>query len=508
MTTIPIKRALLSVSDKYQVIDFAKKLVELGVEIISTGGTGQVLSNADIPYVPIETITGFPEILNGRVKTLHPKIHGGILGRRDQDIKEAEQLGIRWIDLVVVNFYPFTQAAHSGLETAIEHIDIGGPTMVRAAAKNCAWVGVVVDPNDYESIASEIAQEAGLSWKTRKALAAKAFALTSDYDADICDYFSEPLETPDQPNKLKLILDKHSELRYGENPHQKAYAYSFRQKTTGLLSACQYQGKPLSYNNIVDAEAACSCVDEFDAPTCVIVKHANPCGVASAPEIDQAYLAAYQADPVSAFGGIVALNRTCTKALAEAMLPIFTEVIIAPEYTPEALSLLSTKPNLRVLEMPNIHQEEWEIKHINGGLLLQEKDSHELTVEDLEIVTAKTPSQEALSSMLFAWRVIKHVKSNAIVIAHHHSTVGIGAGQVSRIDAVNIALQKAQDKIAGSVLASDAFFPFRDSIDRIKGLGIEAIIQPGGSVRDNEVIAACNEYGIAMAFTHKRCFKH
>lgn len=508
MTTIPIKRALLSVSNKEQVVDFAKKLTALGIEIISTGGTGRILASTKIPYVPIENITGFPEILHGRVKTLHPTIHGGILGRRDHDVEEAQQLGIQWIDLVVVNFYPFSQASQAGLEAAVEQIDIGGPTMVRAAAKNCAWVGVVVDPNDYDTIALEIAREAGLSWETRKALAAKAFALTSEYDAGICDYFSGTNENEEQPNKLKLVLDKHSELRYGENPHQKAYAYLYSQKKAGLLSARQHQGKPLSYNNIVDAEAACSCVDEFEAPTCVIVKHANPCGVASADDIDQAYQAAYQADSVSAFGGIVALNRPCTKAMAEAMLPIFTEVIIAPEYAPEALSLLATKPNLRVLEMANICQETWEIKHINGGFLLQEKDSHALEMEDLEIVTALKPSSDAMSALLFAWRVIKHVKSNAIVIARDNQTIGIGAGQVSRIDAVGIALQKAQDQLVGSVLASDAFFPFRDSIDRLAGSGIQAIIQPGGSVRDKEVIAACNEHGIAMVFTHMRCFKH
>lgn len=508
MTTIPIKRALLSVSDKHQVVDFAQKLVAQGVEIVSTGGTGQLLSKAGIPYLPIESITGLPEMLNGRVKTLHPKVHGGILGRRDCDHNEAQRLGIQWIDLVVVNFYPFSQAMTSEFETAIEHIDIGGPTMVRAAAKNCAWVGVVVDPNDYANIATELAQEAGLSWATRKALAAKAFALTSEYDANIRDYFAMPAEPCSQSNELKLILDKHSELRYGENPHQKAYAYRFRQHAAGLLSTRQYQGKSLSYNNLVDTEAASTCVDEFEAPTCVIVKHANPCGVASAATIEQAYLSAYSADPTSAFGGIVALNRPCNLAIAEAMLTVFTEVIIAPAYTPEALSLLSTKPNLRVLEMPKKEEDQWEMKYISGGLLLQEKDRHVLTVDDLEIVTAKKPSTEALASLLFAWRVIKHVKSNAIVIANHQATVGIGAGQVSRIDAVEIAVQKAKDQLTGSVLASDAFFPFRDSIDRIAGIGITAVIQPGGSVRDEEVIAACNEHGIAMAFTHTRCFRH
>lgn len=516
MNIIPIKRALLSVSDKTNIIEFAKELVDLGIEIISTGGTSKKLSEANIAHQQVEDITDMPEVMDGRLKTLHPRIHGGILGRRDEHASEAIIHGINWIDLVVVNFYPFSQVIEraggvNGLswEEAIEYIDIGGPTMARAAAKNFAWVGVIVDPNDYSEIITELRNQNGLSPETRKNLAEKVFALTSSYDAMIHRYFLQKDGlNHSQPQQLNLLLEKKSELRYGENPHQKAFAYQFKEEKSGILSAHQYQGKPLSYNNILDTEAALACVREFDMPTCVIVKHANPCGVASAEMIHAAYQSAYQADPTSAFGGIVALNRPCTKETAEAISGIFTEVVLAPAYTEEALAIFATKPNLRVLELEVQKADGWEMKFITGGVLVQEKDLQIISSADLKFVTQRKPKPQDVEAMLFAWKVLKHIKSNAILIAKDHTTIGIGAGQVSRIDSVEIALRKAGEKIKDTILASDAFFPFRDSIDRIAKTGVRAVIQPGGSVRDEEVIAACDEHGIAMAFTGKRCFKH
>lgn len=509
MTTTPIKRALLSVSDKSGIVDFAKNLVQLGVDIISTGGTSKMLQEANIPHRQVDEVTGLPEMLDGRVKTLHPKVHGGILGRRDEHAAEAAEHQIEWIDLVVVNFYPFEAAMkknkNMSWDEAVEFIDIGGPTMVRAAAKNFAWVGVVTDPSDYEKIITECRDLTGLTFETRKNLAKKAFGLTSHYDAMIHQYF---LQSQECSQYMNLQLEKNMELRYGENPHQKASAYQFKCQSKGILSAIQHQGKPLSYNNILDAEAALTCVSEFSEPACIIVKHANPCGAATASSIDDAYERAYQADPLSAFGGIIALNRPCTKTIAEAIANIFMEVIIAPAFTNEALAVFSTKPNLRVLEMPVQLKEAWEMKFITGGVLVQEKDAQIITQDELKIVTVAQPSQQEMDAMLFAWRVLKHIKSNGILIAKNNTTVGIGAGQVSRIDAVDLAVRKAGEKVSDSILASDAFFPFRDSIDRIAATGVRAIIQPGGSVRDEEVIAACNENNIAMVFTGKRCFRH
>jgi len=514
MTITPIKRALLSVSDKTGIVEFARQLVELGVEIISTGGTSQLLQEAKITHKAVEEITGLPEMLEGRVKTLHPAIHGGILGKRDQHAEEAAALGIGWIDLVVVNFYPFAQATQQknlSPDEAVEYIDIGGPTMVRAAAKNYAWVGVVVDPVDYGTVLQQLREQGGLMLTLRQQLAAKVFALTSRYDAMIHDYFLAQQEKTACPSTLSLSLKKKSELRYGENPHQKACAYEYQPPQAGILSATLLQGKPLSFNNILDAEAAWMTVSEFTGPTAVIVKHANPCGVASAETIDQAYARAYQTDALSAFGGIIALNRPCTKTIAEAITAIFMEVVLAPAYTEEAKAVLATKPNLRVLHLPESAGQgraSWEMKFIIGGVLLQERDTHAINAQDLKIVTRQQPSAADIEALLFAWRVVKHIKSNAILIAKDQATVGIGAGQVSRVDAVEIALRKAGDKLTDTVLASDAFFPFRDSIDRIAKTGVRAIIQPGGSVRDEEIIAACDEYGIAMVFTGTRCFKH
>jgi len=513
MTIIPIKRALLSVSDKSGIVEFAKDLARLGVDIISTGGTSKMLRDANIPHRQVDDVTGLPEMLDGRVKTLHPKVHGGILGRRDEHASEAAQHQIEWIDLVVVNFYPFENAVNKNPDMdwnkTIEFIDIGGPTMVRAAAKNFAWVGAVTDPADYSNIISELKSSHGLDFETRKNLAEKAFGLTSHYDAMIHQHFLQRKQDAHEcPQYLDLQLEKNMELRYGENPHQKASAYQFKHQTNGILSASQCQGKPLSYNNILDTEAAWSCASEFSEPACIIVKHANPCGAATAATIDEAYQHAYAADPLSAFGGIIALNRPCTKQIAEAVTGIFMEVIIAPAFTEDALKILSAKPNLRVLELSIQQNQTWEMKFITGGMLLQERDAQLITAHDWKIVTNAQPKEEEIAAMLFAWRVLKHIKSNGILIAKHNTTIGIGAGQVSRIDAVDLAVRKAGEKIRDSILASDAFFPFRDSIDRIANTGVRAIIQPGGSMRDEEVIAACNEYHIAMLFTGKRCFRH
>lgn len=512
MKIIPIKRALLSVSNKTGIVDLAKALVEAGVEIISTGGTSQLLREAGVAHFQVDDVTGMTEMLDGRVKTLHPKIHGGILGRRDEHQEEAAKHGIQWIDLVVVNFYPFAEAMKKkdmSWDEAVEYIDVGGPTMVRAAAKNFAWVGVVVDPADYSLLIAEVREQKGLSLASRVRWVEKAFALTSRYDAMIHDYFMKKrAAVAENPDSLHLQLEKFTELRYGENPHQKASAYQLQEEKTGILSAIQHQGKPLSYNNILDAEAALACVREFEVPTAVIVKHANPCGAASGKTIDEAYSHAFAADPVSAFGGIVALNRPCTKVIAEAIASIFMEVVLAPAYTAEALEIFKAKPNLRILELPAQTSPVWEMKFITGGLLMQERDLQVISPDDLKIVTQANPTTEELDAMLFAWRVLKHIKSNGILIAKGNATIGIGAGQVSRIDAVDIAVRKAGEKIHDTVLASDAFFPFRDSIDRLAKTGVRAIIQPGGSVRDEEVIAACNEHGIAMVFTGKRCFRH
>lgn len=502
----PIKRALISVSDKAGIVEFASALSQLNIEILSTGGTSKLLREANIPVRDVSDVTGFPEIMDGRVKTLHPKVHGGILGLRAEHSMIAKQHDIEWIDLVVVNLYPFKatiENPNASFDDAVENIDIGGPTMIRSAAKNMGWVGVVVDPNDYVTIIQELQQQQGLQFVTRKNLATKAFAHTAEYDALIHQYLSEK----PQP-ALHLQLEKVADLRYGENPQQTASAYRFP-NTHGILSAHQYQGKELSYNNIADADAAVACVREFSNPACVIVKHANPCGVAIAETIEIAFEKAFQADPVSAFGGIVALNRHCTKELAEKIVSSFFEVIVAPSFSIDALETLAKKANLRLLalEMKQAIPKH-EFKYVNGGLLVQDRDDHQLLENDLTLVTENKPSQEDLKTLLFAWHVVKHIKSNAILIAKDNVTLGVGAGQVSRIDAVELAIKKAGGHLKQAVLASDAFFPFRDSIDFLAKTGIKAIIQPGGSVRDEEVIQACNEHHIAMVFTGKRCFKH
>ncbi len=511
---VAVKRALISVSDKTGLADFARQLAALNIKIISSGGTSEFLRKENISVTDVADITGFPEIMDGRVKTLHPKIHGAILGLRDQHASEAQSHQIEWIDLVIVNLYPFAKTISNPLasfDAAIENIDIGGPTLIRSAAKNMGWAGVIVDPADYEKISVELTREKGLTSATRQQLAAKAFAHTADYDAVIKNYLLGRAEVKtDFPAQIALHLIKHADLRYGENPHQAASAYQFANDNSGVLSARQHQGKQLSYNNIADADAAIACLREFTQPACVVVKHANPCGVAVAEKIGAAFQKAFYADAKSAFGGIVALNRPCDKQIAEALGQVFVEVVIAPSFSPAALSLLATKPNLRVLEfnLDAVPVDILDYKFIQGGLLIQDQDSKAITPTDWKTVTTEQPTPAETAAMLFAWGTLKHIKSNAILLATTDATVGVGAGQVSRIDAVEIALRKAGDKARGTIMASDAFFPFRDSIDRIANTGIRAVIQPGGSLKDNEVINACNEHGIAMVFTGNRCFKH
>jgi phosphoribosylaminoimidazolecarboxamide formyltransferase/IMP cyclohydrolase len=511
---VTIKRALISVSDKTGLADFARKLTSQNIEIISSGGTSEFLRKENITVTDVSDITGFPEIMDGRVKTLHPKIHGAILGLRDKHATQAETHQINWIDLVIVNLYPFKKTISNPdatFDEAIENIDIGGPTLIRSAAKNIGWVGVIVDPSDYEKISIELIREKGITSATRQQLAAKAFAHTADYDTLIKNYLSTRAESKtDFPAQIEINFIKHADLRYGENPHQAASAYQFANDDSGILSAQQHQGKQLSYNNIADADAAIACLREFSQPACVVVKHANPCGVAVADKIGEAFQKAFYADAKSAFGGIVALNRPCDKKIAEALWQVFVEVVIAPSFSAEALSLLATKPNLRVLEfdLDKVPTDKHDYKFIQGGLLIQDKDSKPITPAEWKTVTTQKPTQQETEAMLFAWGTLKHIKSNAILLATSDATVGVGAGQVSRIDAVEIALRKAGDNVSGTIMASDAFFPFRDSIDRIANTGIRAVIQPGGSLKDNEVINACNEHGIAMVFTGNRCFKH
>jgi len=502
------KTALISVSDKTGIVPFAQKLHANGVRILSTGGTAKTLQEAGVPITKVSDVTGFPEMMQGRVKTLHPKVHGGILGRRDVHADDAKTHDIEWIDLVVVNLYPFAQtiAKTDDFNTAIENIDIGGPTMVRAAAKNLDWVGVVVNPQDYDVVADAI-DNGGLDVTLRKTLSARAFAHTAAYDALIADYMND-VEFPEQ---LSLTFEKQTELRYGENPHQPAALYRVPNCSAhSLLTAKQHQGKPLSYNNLADAQGALDCVSEFAEPACVVVKHANPCGAAVAGDIDTAFNQAWQADSKSAFGGIVALNRSCSKAIAVFLTSVFVEIVIAPAFDAEALALFAKKPNLRVLDLGgklapvSAHR----YKFVDGGVLVQARDNQVITADDITIATTTQPDQQQLHTMLFAWRVLKHIKSNGILLAANNTTTGVGMGQVSRVDAVELAIHKAGDAVADSVLASDAFFPFRDSIDFIAKAGIKAIIQPGGSVRDEEVIAACNEHNIAMVLTGTRCFNH
>ncbi len=505
-----VKTALISVSNKDEIVECAKGLTDLSVEILSTGGTAKVLRNAGIPVSDVSDYTGFPEIMDGRIKTINPLVEGGILGLRDAHQEEAKANKIQWIDLVICNLYPFAETVQKQgviLDNVLENIDIGGPTMIRSAAKNVGWVGVVVDPDDYDSVLIDLREECGLTFETRKRLSAKAFGHTAKYDSLIHNH----LKSDQLSDDFSLTFEKYYDLRYGENPHQKAAAYKVPVSTgPNILNATINQGKKLSYNNVMDADGALACLREFTEPACVVVKHTNPCGVAIGDNITDCFHRAFNADSLSAFGGIVALNRTCTTEIVEALRKIFIEIILAPDFEGGALELFSKKKNLRVLGIGDISERQPQIEHryLDGGLLVQESNVHTLTREQLRTVTKVQPSKREIEDMLFGWKVLKHVKSNGILTAKNNTTLGIGAGQVSRVDAVEIAIRKSGDKLEGAIVASDAFFPFRDSIDRIEDTGIKAVIQPGGSIRDEEVIDACNEHGIAMVFTGMRCFKH
>ena len=518
----PVRRALLSVSDKTGIVEFARELKERGIELLSTGGTAKLLVRHGISVKEVAEHTGFPEIMGGRVKTLHPKIHGGLLGRRGVDDAVMREHEIEPIDLLAVNLYPFAATVarpDCSYDEAVENIDIGGPAMVRAAAKNHASVTVVVDPGDYRSLLDELAANQGSTHIVmRQKLAAKAFAHTAQYDAMVSAYFTGAIggEAPTFPDDLNLSFRKRSDLRYGENPHQQAAFYSDpRAIGASVARAGQLQGKELSYNNIADSDTALECVRQFEGPACVIVKHANPCGVALGSSVAQAYLGAYRTDPTSAFGGIIAFNRELDAEAARAILERqFVEVILAPSVAAGARALLGAKDDVRVLEVGELRQpvaQLFEYKSVAGGLLVQTRDQAAVRAQDLRVVTKRPPTPSELEDLLFAWRVTKYVKSNAIVCVKDKATLGIGAGQMSRVVSSKIAALKAHDEglsLDSASAASDAFFPFRDGLDVIAQLGIKSVIQPGGSKRDAEVIAAADEHGIAMVFTGTRHFRH
>lgn len=513
-----VRRALISVSDKRNLIPFARGLSNLGVEILSTGGTCKLLREAGIDAVEVASKTGFPEIMGGRVKTLHPVIHGGLLGRRGTDEDVMAKHGIEPIDLLAVNLYPFAETisrADATIEDAIENIDIGGPAMIRAASKNNDAVAVVVDPDDYTAVLKTL-ESGDMTRLYRLGLAAKAFAHTAAYDTAISKYLSASSEETPLGERFLYAGEQGNALRYGENPHQQATFYRDQVAAAGsLATARQLQGKALSYNNIADSDAALECVRQFSMPACVIVKHANPCGVAISDDILAAYDKAFSTDPTSAFGGIIAFNRPLDAATARAIIERqFVEVIVAPDIDEDALAVTATKKNVRVLRT-GAHNAAFvpgfDFKKVSGGLLVQSRDDGEITESDLRIVSAVTPDAGQLNDLLFAWKVAKFVKSNAIVFCRDGMTIGVGAGQMSRVYSTRIAAIKAADEklaVKGSVLASDAFFPFRDGIDAAADTGIAAIIQPGGSMRDDEVIAAANEHGLAMVFTGMRHFRH
>ncbi|WP_417359416.1 bifunctional phosphoribosylaminoimidazolecarboxamide formyltransferase/IMP cyclohydrolase [Gallaecimonas pentaromativorans] len=515
----PIRRALISVSDKTGITDFAKALTQRGVEILSTGGTYRLLKDNGINVTEVSEYTGFAEMMDGRVKTLHPKIHGGILGRRGVDDGVMSQHGINPIDLVVVNLYPFAATVAKPdckFEDAVENIDIGGPTMVRSAAKNHKDVAIVVNAGDYGRVIDEMDQQSGsLSFETRFDFAIRAFEHTAAYDGMIANHFGALFGESKFPRTFNSQFVKKQDLRYGENSHQQAAFYMEAEpKEASIATAVQLQGKELSYNNIADTDAALECVKEFDTPACVIVKHANPCGVAVGASILEAYDRAFKTDPTSAFGGIIAFNQELDGDTAKAIIERqFVEVIIAPKVSASAREVCSAKTNVRVLECG-----EWtarpaalDFKRVNGGLLVQDKDQGMVSESDLKVVTQRAPTSDEMKDLLFAWKVAKFVKSNAIVYVKNEMTIGVGAGQMSRVYSAKIAGIKAEDEgleVPGSVMASDAFFPFRDGIDAAAKAGITAVIQPGGSIRDDEVIKAADEAGIAMVFTNMRHFRH
>ena len=507
---VKIKRALISVFDKTNLAMLGKELNSRGIEILSTGGSASFLREKNIPVTDVSDYTNFPEIMDGRVKTINPLIEGGILGLRDKHETDATENNIKWIDLVICNLYPFSETIskeNCDQALALENIDIGGPTMIRSAAKNVGWATVIVNPSDYEHILENINEENEINFETRSSLSSKAFGHTAQYDTIIHNYLKESTLS----NDFTLTYKKHSDMRYGENPHQAASAFQIPgDKSNGILNAKIHQGKKLSYNNIMDADAALSCLKEFRSTACVIVKHANPCGVALGANMLDVYKRAFSADSISAFGGVIAINQPCDDLLAKEISKVFVEIILAPAFTKKSLDILSKKKNLRVLEVRDIEPRDQllEVRNIVGGLIVQETDTSILSKNKLEIVTELEPSEEEINTMLFGWKVLKHIKSNGILIVKDNTTVGVGAGQVSRVDSVDIAIKKSGTEIKDSFLCSDAFFPFRDSIDKIAGSGIKAVLQPGGSIRDNEVISACNEHGIAMVFTGQRCFKH
>ena len=518
-----IARALVSVSDKAGIVEFARALHDLGIEILSTGGTAGRLREAGVPVVDVSSYTGFPEMMEGRLKTLHPRVHGGLLARRDADSEAMREHGIAGIDLLVVNLYPFEQTVANpdcDLATAIENIDIGGPAMLRAAAKNHAWVTVVVDAGDYAAVLEELRAGGAVKPATRFRLAAKAFEHTARYDGAIASYFGarDGTESPPAafPRTLNLQYAKSQEMRYGENPHQGAAFYVEHARTqASVATARQLQGKALSFNNVADTDAALECVKSFEEPACVIVKHANPCGVAVGDQIRDAYDRAFTTDPTSAFGGIIAFNRPLDAETAAAIVERqFVEVVVAPRIEDAALAPLARKENVRVLEcgeFPTVPRAVFDFKRVTGGLLVQDRDTGTVRGEDLEVVTRREPTEAEMHDLLFAWKVVKFVKSNAIVYCRDGMTIGIGAGQMSRVYSAKIAGIKALDEgleVRGSVLASDAFFPFRDGIDAAAEAGITAVIEPGGSMRDDEVIAAADEHGMAMVFTRMRHFRH
>lgn len=518
-----IKKAIISVSDKKGIADFAKKLAGMGISILSTGGTSKTLKEAGISVTDISDYTGFPEMMDGRVKTLHPKVHGGLLGRRDSDehVRQMQEKGIEPIDMVIINLYPFeavTSKPDCTFEDAIENIDIGGPSMVRSASKNFESVAVVTDPSDYEAIFKEMEATGGsLSRETRFRLARKAFATTARYDTLISGYLDKEAEKTEETVHFPEIFipkfEKVQHLRYGENPHQRGAFYrEIGFSGASVARARIIQGKEMSFNNYLDANSALELAREFEEPTAVIVKHNNPCGVASSDDLKEAYCTARDTDPVSAFGGVIAFNTLVDEYVAEEIVKTFVEVIIAPEYTEDALKLFQKKGNVRLLEVGPIGavaEGAMDFKRINGGLLLQDMDSGiKGEFENLKIVSVRTPTEDEFEAMKFIWRVCKHVKSNAIIFGKDRQTVGIGAGQMSRVDSVRLAVSKSRTDIKGCVLASDAFFPFRDAIDEAARVGISAIIQPGGSIKDPEVIKAIDEYNMAMVFTGYRHFRH
>jgi phosphoribosylaminoimidazolecarboxamide formyltransferase/IMP cyclohydrolase len=517
---VRVRRALVSVSRKDGIVEFARGMEELGIEIVSTGGTSRELAAAGVAVRSIEDFTGFPEVMDGRVKTLHPRLYAGLLARRDDDshLQAAGELQIEPVDLVCVNLYPFEQTVargDAGEDEVIENIDIGGPTMIRAAAKNHAFAAVVVDPSDYERVLAELRENhLRLSLQTRSELAAKAFATTARYDAAIAAWFAARVHESFPPSLVEAY-EKVSDLRYGENPHQRAAFYARAGAPTHLLDGVtQLHGAELSFNNLLDLDSARALIEDVDGPACVIVKHNNPCGCAVADGVQLAYERAFACDPLSAYGGVIALDRRVDRACAERLAEQFIEVLLSPGYDPDALELLQVKKNVRLLELPDWPQpaRDLDSKSVLGGQLLQTYDEVSEAREQMRVISARIPSDSEWEDMLFAWKVCRHVRSNAIVIAAHGATIGIGAGQMSRVDAVRIAIEKARaaqgELLAGSALASDAFFPFADGPQLAIDAGITAIIQPGGSVRDEEVVAAADAAGVAMVATDRRHFRH